>query len=78
MSTIERMWKINKLGKKKGGSIVMGDRDVILDYLYSAHGGTATESELTAASGYNRGMLLSEMKALERRGYVQELTGGRV
>ncbi len=76
--SVERMWKINKLGKKKGGSIVMSDRDPILDYLYSAHGGTATESELTAASGYPRGKLLSEIRGFERRGYVTELTGGRV
>jgi len=76
--SVERMWKIMKLGKKKAGSIVMGDRDPLLDYLYSAHGHTATESELLATSGYTRGVLLSEMRKLERAGLVQELTGGRV
>ena len=70
------MYKITSLGKKIAGKIQTEGRNPILDQLYSAPGRCATLDELTATTGYQKGRLLGELRALSRSGMVTELTGG--
>ena len=75
---MEKMFKITKLGRQIAGRIHPQGRDDILDYLYSAPNRSATTSEIEGATGLRGGALNRELRQLERRGCVTELTGGAV
>ena len=76
MGSMDKMYKITRLGRQIAGKIHPQGRDPILDYLYSAPNKSATTSELEASTGMRGGTLLREIKELEKRGCVMELTGG--
>jgi len=75
---MERMFKITKLGRQVVNKMSPSNRIGILDFLYSASGRTATTSELEATTGLSGGRLIGELKGLERKGFIVEITGGAV
>ena len=71
-SSIERVYVLTELGKKAGQGISPGNRDELIDYIYSNK--TARLSELSGLLGIKEGEVKSKMRPYIRRGLVQELT----
>ncbi len=76
MGSMDKMYKITRLGRQIASKIHPQGRDAILDYLYSAPNKSATTSEIEASTGLHGGTLLRELRQLEKRGCIMELTGG--
>lgn len=73
MSTsVERVYILTELGKKSGQNISPGNRDEIVDFIYSNK--TVRLSELASLMGISDGEVRGRMRQYVNRGLVQELT----
>ncbi len=68
----ERLYILTDLGKSLGRRITPGDRDEVIDYIYSNK--TARSSDLAGVLGIETKGLRLKLKPYIQRGLVQEIT----
>ncbi len=70
----ERVYSLTELGRRQGSDVRPQGRDDIIDYIYNNK--TARLSELASSEGTTESKMSSTLRQYERRGLIQQLTGG--